>query len=118
MRFREAFARGNHWRHPPRADEMDICLHAERRSRRAVLEDWRNLPDGTMIAQGGEPRLVLSGKVFAWSASGYREDHPEPGYFHLLTPPSIVAALSAGYRAGLHSSALALRREAERERRD
>ena len=115
-RFREAFARGNHWHHSPRADEMDICLHAERRSPRTVLKDWLNLPDGAMIAQGGKARLVLSGKLFAWSAAGYREDHHEAGSFHLLTPTSIIAALSAGYRARLHSSVLAITAEAGRER--
>jgi hypothetical protein len=109
VRFREAFARGHHWRDPPRADEMDIRLHAERRSPRPLLDDWRDLPDGTMIGQDGEAYLVLAGKLFAWTASGYLADPKlEPARFHLLTPPSIVGVLSAGYRARLHPSAGAL----------
>jgi hypothetical protein len=117
VRFRDAFARGNRCRHLPRADEMDICLHVERRSPRPALDDWRNLPDGAMIAQGGKALLVLAGKLFTWTGAGYLADRkPQPGRFHLLTPPSIVAALSAGYRVRLHPSVLALTTAAEGER--
>jgi len=70
-----------------------------------------------MIAQGGKALLVLAGKLFTWTGAGYLADRkPEPGRFHLLTPPSIVAALSAGYRARLHASALALTSVNEGER--
>jgi hypothetical protein len=111
----EAFARGNHWPHLPRADEMDIRLHAERRSPPALLGEWRNLPDGAMVAQGGKAFLVLAGRLFAWSAAGYLANQKlDSGDVHLLTPPSIVAALAAGYRARPHSSLLALTTAAER----
>jgi hypothetical protein len=117
VRFRDAFGRGNRLQHWPRAEEMDICLHIERRSPRPALNDWRNLPDGTMIAEGGTALLVLAGKLFTWTAAGYLGHRKlEPGRFHLLTPPSIVAALSAGYRARLHASALALTSVNEGER--
>ncbi len=106
VRFREAFARGNRWPHVPRADEMDIRLHAERRAPHALLDDGRALPDGAMIARSGKALLVLAGSLYTWSAAGYLADPKiEPGPVYLLTPPSIIAALSAGYRAQLHSSA-------------
>jgi hypothetical protein len=109
VRFREAFARGNHLPHRPPADEMDIRLHAERRSPRLCIRDWRSLPDGAIIALGGAPCLVLAGEVFGWTPAGYVsnpniDERPR----HVLTPPAIVATLAAGYRARLHSSALAL----------
>jgi hypothetical protein len=70
-----------------------------------------------MIAQGGKALLVLAGKLFTWTGPGYLADRkPEPGRFHLLTPPSIVAALSAGYRVRLHPSVLALTTATEGER--
>ena len=106
------FARGNRLTHSPRADEMDIRLHVERRSPRPALGDWRNLPDGAMIALGETACLVLAGELFAWIAGGLsrRSKARGRGPIHLLTPSSIVAALSAGYRARLHSSVLALAR--------
>lgn len=97
---------------------MDILLHDERRSPRAVVENWQDLPDGVMIAQGDKACLVLSGELFAWTATGYHANHEvEAGKVHLLTPPSIVAALSAGYRVRFHSSVLALRNSIQGERR-
>jgi hypothetical protein len=111
VRFREAFARGHRLDHSPRADEMDLRLHAERRSPRPGVGDWRNLPDGAMIALGETACLVLASELFAWSPAGYLPD-PKGGRgpIRLLTPPAIVAALASGYRARLHSSVLALAR--------
>ncbi|MBW0004403.1 MAG: hypothetical protein JO216_13035 [Hyphomicrobiales bacterium] len=109
IRFREAFGRGNRWRHSPRAEEMDFVLHQERRASRSPWKNWRHLPDGAMIAEGDKACLVFSGQLFAWTAAGYRANPAaKGGRFHLLTPPSIVAALSAGYRARFHASVLAL----------
>jgi len=109
VKFREAFARGNHWPHRPRADEMDLLLHAQRRSAPASLEDWRGLPDGAMIAFDGTACLIHAGKLFSWSAAGYRlAPSTGAGRRRLLTPPAIVAALAAGYSARLHSSLLPL----------
>ncbi|MBV9567955.1 MAG: hypothetical protein JO172_07440 [Hyphomicrobiales bacterium] len=109
VRFRAAFARGNHWPHLPRADEMDLLLHAQRRSASVPLEDWRNLPDGAVIALQGTACLVSAGRLFCWSAAGYcAGPKPRSGHLRLLTAPAIVAALAAGYRPRLHPSLLPL----------
>jgi hypothetical protein len=97
---------------PPRAGEMDAQLHAERvdsRSRRQRTHQAPagTLPDGVMIRSGEGPGLVAAGHVRPWSFAGYgapvalRDDEP----VEVLTPPSSVAALAAGYRPVLHPSA-------------
>jgi hypothetical protein len=111
--FREAFARGNRLAIPPRADDMDLRLHAERRAPRSAIGDWRALPCGAMLAVGAEPCLVQRGRLLGWSPSGYHLPDPMKAGFplRLLTPPSMVAALRAGYRARLHPSARELPEE-------
>jgi hypothetical protein len=110
--FRDAFARGNGLATPPGADAMDLVLHAERRAERKEVADWRKLPDGAMLALGETSCLVLDGELLAWSPRGYSRHDAAPSRqpHHLLTPPSIVAALSAGYEPRLHATALEARR--------
>jgi hypothetical protein len=105
--FRDAFARGNGLAAPPGADAMDLILHAERRSERKEVADWRKLPDGAMLTLGETPCLVFGGELLAWTPSGYRRCDAAPSRHakRLLTPPSIVAALSAGYAPRLHPTA-------------
>jgi len=105
--FRDAFARGNGLKALPRADEMDVTLHAERRSPLVAIADWRELPDGAMVAFGVTPCLVFGGELLAWSPAGYRPQDKRPWEAVLLTPAATVAALRAGYRARLHPTALA-----------
>jgi hypothetical protein len=88
---------------PPRAPEMDAILHAERldarRGKRLHPMQVGGLPDGTMIARAGVAWLVTAGTVRPWSFSGYGPaDVPPDGVADVLTPPSIVDALRAGYR--------------------
>jgi hypothetical protein len=105
--FRDAFARGNRLAALPGADEMDVVLHAERRSERREAPDWRNLPDGAMVAFGDMACLVLGHELLAWSAGGYRSCDLAPSRHapRLLTPPSTVAALRAGFVPRLHPTA-------------
>jgi hypothetical protein len=107
--FRAAFARGNGLAELPLADEMDVLMHEERRSPSSPIRDWRGLPDGAMVAFEAEPCLVLQGKPLAWSPAGYRRPAAIIARFsaRLLTPPSIVAALGAGFKPRLHPTALA-----------
>ena len=105
--FRDAFTRGNGLAAPPLADEMDVVLHAERRLPPRPVADWRALPDGAMMAFGDQACLVLRDELLAWHPAGYRSFDqeraaPPP---RLITPPSIVAALRAGFKARLHRSA-------------
>ncbi|HEX4829605.1 MAG TPA: hypothetical protein VH478_00745 [Trebonia sp.] len=96
----------------PRAFEMDIELHAERvesRTRRQVTRPAvaGDLPDGTMISRQGVTGLWCEGALRPWSFEGYGPPVPvAPGeQVTLLTPPSLVAALRAGYRPLVHPSA-------------
>jgi hypothetical protein len=107
--FRAAFARGRGGPEP-RATEMDRVLHEERldgRSKRLhpLSDSVADLPDGAMIAAGGEAFLVLRGQTLRWSPGGYGPGGSE-GAARLLTPPSTLAALRAGYRPVLHASVL------------
>jgi hypothetical protein len=96
-----------------RAGEMDTVLHAERvdsRTRRQRTRPARagELPDGVMVRHDGVIGLLTGGRVLPWSIEGYLADPVpvEPGTsVELLTPPSSVAAIAAGYRPKLHPTA-------------
>jgi hypothetical protein len=96
----------------PRAREMDAILHRERvdRARRQITQHMPvgELPDGVMIRIGGVAGLLIAGRLRPWSFSGYGAPaHGSlPGMAEVLTPPSIIAAIAAGYRPIVHPSAL------------
>jgi hypothetical protein len=87
------------------ADAVDARLHAERlepggrapRHHEASLDE---LPDGAFVLWEGAPRLVLDAGLLAWSPSGYGDRIPRPARRGsvVLTPPSLVAVLRAGWR--------------------
>jgi hypothetical protein len=90
---------------PPAAPQMDAVLHAERLvpgrsyAKRLYRMPAMDLPDGVMAAVGTVPYLVRNGMLHRWSFTGY-SDEPEDlpsGSLDVLTPPSIVQCLSAGY---------------------
>jgi hypothetical protein len=114
LRFRAAFARGNGLAAPPLADEMDARLHAERLGPRPRIADWRSLPEGAMFDDGRAVLLMAGGLLLRWGVDGYREERDgaltERVELQLLTPPSIVAALRAGYAPRLHPTATAFAR--------
>jgi hypothetical protein len=101
------------------AQAMDEVLHGERVDRAGRKLTWMGrilaLPSGTFIRHEGQPHLVLSGSLLAWSADGYGETAARPGLetVDVLTPRSTVAVLSAGYRPMLHPSATVRRDAAE-----
>jgi hypothetical protein len=98
---------------PPLAREMDPVLHGERvdRQRRQVTRAAvaGGLPDGVMIRAGGQVGLYLGGSLRPWSWDGYGAPVPVSAgrEVELLTPPSISAAIGAGYRPLVHPTALA-----------
>jgi hypothetical protein len=106
--FRAAWAKGNGGAQT-KATEMDTVLHGER-SRRGerrihVLDvPLEDLPDGAMVASGPRACVVVSGRPFLWSADCYRPVDTLPVVDGLITPPSTLAALQAGYRPALHPS--------------
>jgi hypothetical protein len=65
------------------------------------------LPDGAMIALGGEAFAVRGDRLLRWAPSGYDQAQPRPRAIEVaaLTPPAIVAVLSRGYRPIWHPSA-------------
>ena len=106
--FRDAWAQGRAAK-LPRAAEMDAVLHAERLDRgrkrlHSLPADVHELPDGTVIAVAGEAYTLMQGRAFRWTARGYEGPAEIPRANALLTPPSTVGALSAGYRPVLHPS--------------
>ncbi|WP_165064817.1 hypothetical protein [Paludisphaera rhizosphaerae] len=90
------------------ASDIDDRLHRERLTpegaKRTFVADLERLPDGVFVALRGRPHLVSGESIFAWSFGGYSEPRPRPaGQVVVLTPPSTVAALAAGYRPVLHA---------------
>jgi hypothetical protein len=96
---------------PAGADAMDMQLHRERlagKTKRTIRSDIGALPDGTYVALDGDAWLVLGDELLAWSGTGYTKRRPRPARMEVevLTPRSIVAVLAAGYRPGVHPSAV------------
>ena len=63
------------------------------------------LPDGAMVQAGEESFLIVQGRALQWSMAGYRDADSVVDDAMLLTPPSTLRALGAGYRPVLHPSA-------------
>ena len=108
-RFRAAWEKGNGVT-DVRAREMDAVLHRERLERgkkrlHPLAMPVSELPDGAMVQRGEESFLVLQGRVLEWSMAGYGRTDDKMGDATLLTPPSTLRALGAGYRPVLHPSA-------------
>jgi hypothetical protein len=109
LEFRAFWAKGNACG-PLKAHQMDSVLHEERRHRGGDLGPPLDaLPDGAMIAAGAHAYVIVSGRPFLWSAGGYHPAGPLPVVDGLITPPSTLAALRAGYRPALHPSIEPLR---------
>ena len=95
---------------PTTADALDRVLHAERRWRpflkRTYFAQLDMLPDGTYLLLHDRAWLVRGDAVWAWSPGAYLERAPRPADTHVavLTPPSIVGVLRAGYHPALHPS--------------
>ncbi|MEA2171907.1 MAG: hypothetical protein QOF76_5207 [Solirubrobacteraceae bacterium] len=82
-----------------RADEIDARLAGERERRWTA--PFADLPDGTIVADGGAAWLVARGALLRWTPAGYTERRALPvGEATVLTPPTSVAVLRAGW-AGL-----------------
>jgi len=96
-----------------KAAEIDRVLHAERLgpggTKRTYLAPLADLPDGVFVTLPGsastalsaadqQPYLRWQGALWRWTPAGYAERLPIAVVLAtVLTPPSIVAALRAGY---------------------
>ncbi len=109
-RFRAAWEEGNGVKNI-RAREIDAVLHGERLERgrkrlHPLPTPVTDLPDGAMVQRGEESFLIVQGRALRWSMAGYQKADSEVSDAMLLTPPSTLRALSAGYRPVLHPSAM------------
>jgi len=91
----------------PLAPEMDDVLHAERQERgrkrvHALPGPVDELPDGAVVAADGAAYTVARGRAFRWTEQGYDAAQEIPRAARLLTPPSTLLAMRAGYRPLLH----------------
>jgi hypothetical protein len=104
------------------ADAMDLQLHAERvdpetRGQRRHEMLLAGLPDGAFVLADERPWLVLGNELLEWTPAGYaaeRRPRPRAGMAVVLTPPSLVEVLRAGWDSEavplLHPTARAQRR--------
>ena len=113
--YQQAWAEGNGVA-VPGATEMNAALHRERivpgTHRRRLHElPWPSLPDGTFVLLNGpgepESAVVAGDRVVPWTRDGYGTRRPRPprGTATVITPPSTVAALRAGYPVQIDPSA-------------
>ena len=91
-------------------DEIDRRLHADRLCAPGVRRFYRDqieeLPGGVHVEIEGAAWLVWRRNLHAWSAAGYTERRAiGRGAVTVITPPSIVGAIRAGYAPGVHPSA-------------
>lgn len=97
----------------PSAGLMNAQLHRERlergtHRRRLHRLPWADLPDGAFVLLDASPAVVLGDQLSAWTREGYRGRRVRPmrGDALVISPPSTVAALGAGYPVQIDPSAL------------
>lgn len=86
------------------ADAIDKQLHLERLAP-PIRVDWTSLPTGTFLQLDDDrgAALVCNNSVVPWINSGYGQPAPRPttGTVLVLTPPSTVETIRAGYTPSL-----------------
>ena len=102
------------------ANAIDARLHTERvgstiagsvgsRAQRRHESPFETLPDGAIVVVENAASLVLGDRLLRWMPSGYVDSTSRPrGTATVITPPSLVAVLAAGWRGAvplLHPSA-------------
>jgi hypothetical protein len=92
------------------ADELDARLHEERLDERARTAPIASLPDAAFVLRDDEPWLVLGDALVRWTPGGYTDRVARPGRATatVITPPSLLEVLRAGWRGVvplLHPSA-------------
>jgi hypothetical protein len=97
---------------PPSAKGMNRQLHGERlirgtHRRRLHPTAWADLPEGAFVLLGDVPAVVVADHLAEWTTAGYaaRRARPRTGQVDVLTPPSSLAALRAGYPVQIDGSA-------------
>ena len=102
---------------PPLAAELDRRLTAERlrrgrgfdrrADRRLWTADVDDLPDATVVVHDGAAAIVVGDAVRSFTFDGWApaRARPRASTVEVLTPPTSVAALQAGFVPTLHPSA-------------
>jgi hypothetical protein len=93
----------------PYVAAIDAALHRERlEGRRQRVHPLpvpiSELPDGTVVAAAGSAFTLRAGQAYRWTNAGYDQPIELHQVDGLLTPPSTLMALLAGYRPALHPS--------------
>jgi hypothetical protein len=104
--FRAAWASATEAEEPSAA-VIDNVLHRERlyngqKFIHAMPTPLTELPDGAVIVEFGAAYTVAGGQAFRWTEHGYEPPQKISRADGLLTPPSTLKALQAGYRPVLH----------------
>jgi len=91
----------------PTATAIDAVLHHERldhgRKRiHPVPGPIPALPDGAMVVASGSAFTLARSRAYRWTTEGYEPPEKLEHADGLLTPPSTLSALQAGYRPILH----------------
>jgi hypothetical protein len=96
----------------PSAKEMNRQLHGERivrgtHRRRSHPTPWSDLPDGAFVSSEGSPAVVVGEDLVEWTWAGYgpRRRRPTHGDAIVITPPSTLAVLRAGYPVQIDEAA-------------
>jgi hypothetical protein len=115
--FAAAWARAAGLNAVPRAGEMDAILHAQRltndgpqgrRSKRLHRLPMSSLPDGAVVTLSSTDAWAVRGtSLLRWTPYGYAgiAARPQAGAVDVLTPPSTLGALAAGFASRWHPSA-------------
>lgn len=86
-----------------RVADMDRILHQERQAAKPILNP-DSLPDGAMIEWDEAPHLLLRGKAYPWSPTGYGTPRTPPARARVLTPRATLLAIESGYTPTFHPS--------------
>lgn len=96
------------------AKDLDRRLHVDRwnpgtRRRNLHQLSWSTLPDGAFVVHHDSPAVVLGDAVVPWNPLGYgtARRRPTSGQACVITPPTTMAALRAGYQVQIDRSAMA-----------
>jgi|SRR5438445_3592417 len=105
--FRVAWAKAHELDAPPSAPEMDALLHNERLEHRRkrihrLVVPIAALPDGAAVMRNDAAFIIVEGQAYRWSERGYDAAQHLSHADGLLTPPSTLNAMHAGYRPVLH----------------
>ncbi|MFK0166132.1 hypothetical protein [Rhizobium sp. NPDC090279] len=104
--YRNCWA-SSHGETPPSAVRIDAVLHAERlelgRKRlHRVTQVLDRLPDGAVVARGDDAFTLRGGHAYRWTNEGYASPQILKSADWLLTPPSSLMVLQAGYVPTFH----------------